>query len=71
MGRTPKHLRAVSLALRNANFAARPGKCEFGFSEFCFLGHAVGNGAIKPMLSKVQAIQDFPVPTTKKKVRSC
>lgn len=71
MGRTPKHVLAVSLALRNANFAARPGKCEFGFSELCFLGQFVGNGAIKPMLSKVQAIQDFPVPNIKKNVRSC
>lgn len=71
MGRTLEHFRAVSLALRNANLAARPGKFEFGFRELCFLGHVVKNGAIKPMLSKVQAIQDFPVPTTKKKVRSC
>ena len=52
------------------NLAVRQGKCEFGFSELCFLGHVEGNGAIKPMLSKVQAIQYFPVPTTKKKVRS-
>ena len=68
MDRTPRTFDVkFFFALRNANLAARPGKCEFGFRELCFLGHIVGNGAIKPILSKEQAVQDFPVPTTKKR----
>ncbi|XP_062585038.1 uncharacterized protein LOC134246689 [Saccostrea cucullata] len=65
-----EHLRTVFSALRKANLAARPTKCEFGFNELCFLGHTVGSGKIKPMMSKVESIQNFPIPTTKKKVKS-
>ncbi|XP_065921959.1 uncharacterized protein [Magallana gigas] len=65
-----EHLRTVFEALRKANLAARPAKCEFGFNELCFLGHTIGSGKIKPMMSKVEAIQNFPIPTTKKKVKS-
>lgn len=65
-----EHLGTVFEALRKANLAARPAKCEFGFNELCFLGHTIGSGKIKPMMSKVEAIQNFPIPTTKKKVKS-
>lgn len=65
-----EHLGTVFEALRKANLAARPAKCEFGFNELCFLGHTIGSGKIKPMMSKVEAIQNFPIPATKKKVKS-
>ena len=35
-----------------------------------FLAHMVGNGELKPTDEKVKAVQEFPVPTTKRKVRS-
>ena len=50
--------------------AGRPSKCSFGFSELEFLGHIAGNGTIKPVQDKVSAIMNFPVPKTKKGVRS-
>lgn len=56
--------------MRKANLAARAAKFEYGFNELCFLGHTIGIGKIKPMMSKVEAIQNFPIPTTKKKVKS-
>ena len=65
-----EHLKAVFNALRYANLAAKPAKCYFGFQELTFLGHIVGNGKIKPTLDKIEAIQGFPRPDTKKKVRS-
>ncbi|CAG2194242.1 unnamed protein product [Mytilus edulis] len=39
-------------------------------SELEFLGHIAGNDTIKPVQDKVSAIREFPVPTTKKNVRS-
>ncbi len=39
-------------------------------AECVYLGHIVGNGRVRPEKSKVEAIQNFPVPTTKKEVRS-
>lgn len=60
-----KHLRTVFETLRKANLAARPAKFEFGFNELCFLGHTIGSGKIKPMISKVDAIQNFPIPKVK------
>ena len=42
-------------------------------SEFCqgtltYLGHVVGQGQVKPVSAKVQAIIDFPVPQSKKQL---
>lgn len=65
-----EHLRTAFEALRKANLEARPAKCEFRFNELGFLGHTIGSGKIKPMISKVEAIQNFPIPTTKKKEKS-
>ena len=42
----------------------------FAFRQLEFLAHIVGNGEVKPTEDKVKAIQDMPVPTTKRKVRS-
>lgn len=64
------HLSSVLLALRNANLAARPSKCSFGYRTLEFLGHLVGNGKIRPTQDKVLSIQNFKPPTTKKQVRS-
>jgi len=58
------------LALRKANLAARPSKCSFGFKSLEFLEHIVGNGKIKPTPDKIETIQKFPVPSTKKQIRS-
>lgn len=35
-----------------------------------YLGYVIGEGLIRPQVSKVQAIQSYPVPTTKRKVKS-
>jgi len=38
--------------------------------ECTYLGHIFGNGEVKPERSKLQAIAQFPLPTTKKQVWS-
>jgi len=65
-----EHLKLVFQELRNAKLTARPSKCSFGFSELEFLGHIAGRGVIKPVQDKVASIKHFPIPKTKKNVRS-
>ena len=65
-----EHLKLVYQELRNAKLMARPSKCSFGFSELEFLGHIAGRGLIKPVHDKVASIKHFPIPNTKKNVRS-
>ena len=64
------HLRSVFESLRAAKLTAKPSKCSFGFSELEFLGHIAGSGNIRPVEDKVSAIEQFPVPKSKKQVRS-
>ncbi len=43
-------------------------KSEFCHATVVFLGHVVGQGNVKPIDTKVQAIADFPVPQTRKEL---
>ena len=58
------------MALRKAHLTAKPSKCYIGFKQLEFLAHIVGNGEIRPTEEKIKAVQEFPIPTTKRKVRS-
>ena len=64
------HLTTVLASLQEAGLTAKPSKCQFAMSECTYLGHVVGGGTVKPELDKLQAIKDFPIPKTKKQVRS-
>ena len=44
-------------------------KSVFGASSLHYLGHVVDPTGIRPLEGKVQAIQDFPQPTTTSKLR--
>ena len=37
-------------------------------AECIYLGHVVGNGVVRPEMTKVEAIEHFPAPSTKKEV---
>ncbi len=56
------HLQAFSLTLNLA-------KCEFGKATVTYLGKQVGQGEVRPIAAKVQAIVQFPAPTTKRQLR--
>jgi hypothetical protein len=43
-------------------------KSEFCHGTVTFLGHVVGQGQVKPVLAKIQAIFDFPVPACRKQL---
>ena len=64
------HVKCVLNMLRNAHLTAKPSKCFIGFRQIEFLAHVVGNGEVRPTEEKVKAVQQFPIPTTKRKVRS-
>ena len=64
-----QHIQMVLTRLREANLTIKPKKCQFGMSNCTYLGHVVGNGEVKPELSKLDAVRMFPQPTTKKQVR--
>ena len=64
-----QHLRDIFTRLREANLTAKPKKCQFGMARCTYLGHVVGGGEVRPETSKIEAIESFPTPTTKKEVR--
>ncbi len=43
-------------------------KCSFAQATITYLGKVVGNGEVRPLSAKVQAICDYPVPITKKEL---
>ena len=65
-----KQLQEILSRLRQAGLTAKPSKCQFGMRTCTYLGHVVGNGLIKPEVSKIQAVQSFAVPQSKRQVRA-
>ena len=65
-----QHIRAVLDRLRAEKFFGRVKKCDFYQTEVEYLGFDVGAYGVKPSLSKVKAVADWPTPTSVKDVRS-
>ena len=63
-----KSIRSLFNKLREANLTVNLVKSEIAHAHVIFLGHVVGQGQVKPIQAKVEAIQKFPVPTTKKEL---
>ncbi|XP_018416829.1 PREDICTED: uncharacterized protein LOC108790967 [Nanorana parkeri] len=57
-------------SLWKAGFLVNPEKCVLGMEEAKYLGYIVGRGLVKPQVSKVEAIQTWSRPFTKKQVRT-
>ena len=53
---------------KEVNFTINLAKCEFGCAQVSFLGHIVGQGEVKPIAAKVEAISQFSVPKIKKEL---
>ena len=64
------HLRQVLQRLREHKLYAKASKCAFFQTKIEFLGHTVSTEGIGPEKSKIDAVQDWPVPTNVKAVRS-
>ena len=69
-GPSPSHPVRVVAPLREAGLTAKPAKCQFGMNRCAYLGHRVGGGLVQPEVGKLQVVQSFPVPTTKRQVRA-
>ena len=63
------HLRLLFDRFRQYGVVINPAKSVFGVSSLEFLGHKVSANGIQPLDSKVQAIRDFPLPTSLTKLR--
>lgn len=64
-----KHLRIVFGRLRDYGMLINTSKCVFGAQEVTFLGYRISESGTKPLDTKVQAIQNFPVPTNVRQLR--
>ena len=63
------HLRQLFRRLTEYGVVINLEKCEFGVSSLEFLGHHVSGTGIQPTNEKVQAVRDYPQPTTQKALR--
>ena len=64
------HLRKIFTILQEAGLTIKVKKCQFGMAECAYLGHIVGKGKIKPEIAKIEAVQGFKQPVTKKDMRA-
>ena len=65
-----QHLETVFECLETAGFTVKLKKCQLGMSECLYLGHRIGGGVVKPEADKIEAVRNYPRPTTKKDVRA-
>ena len=63
-----ERVRALFDRLHWARLTVNLAKCEFAKATVTYLGKVVGRGEVRTIEEKVKAIQDFPVPTTKKEL---
>ena len=64
-----QHLAIVFQRLRDAGLRLNPEKCEFVRKSLHFLGHVVSEEELGPDPSKVNKVQDYPVPTNVRDLR--
>ena len=60
-----RQLRSFLSRVKEAQLTVNLVKSEFCQARVVFLGHVVGQGEVKPVTAKVQAIVEFPMPTNK------
>ena len=63
-----KHLRMVLRRLSDHGIVINLSKCILGASKLQLLGHQVDASGIQPLIEKVQVVQEFPRPTSRRKL---
>lgn len=63
-----KRLRLLLVRLSQANLTLNLAKCVFAGATVTYLGKVVGQGQVRPVREKVRAIDEYPVPVTKKEL---
>ena len=64
-----QHLSTVFQRLSDASLTVNLAKCEFGQATVVYLGKVVGRGQVRPVQSKVEAMLNYPAPTTRRELR--
>ena len=64
-----RHLRLLFDRLSEHGVTLNANKCEFGQESIDFLGHRISAAGIVALPSKVQAIKDYPEPSSLKQLR--
>lgn len=64
-----QHLQQLFTRMREYGILVNTSKCVFGATEVTFLGYRISKAGTKPLESKVQAINEFPIPRTVKQLR--
>ena len=65
-----EHLKDVLARLKKANIVLKPSKCSVAQQEIEYLGHIVGKGLLKPMISNTTKVKEAKIPQTLTEVRS-
>ncbi|KAM1079465.1 hypothetical protein ACFX2B_014021 [Malus domestica] len=63
------HLKMTFEVLQQHQLYVKKHKCSFGQSKVEYLGHVISSKGVKADPSKIQAIMDWPKPTTVKELR--
>ena len=67
-----KHIQQVRLVLRRLldnKLFVKPEKCEFHVSKVSFQGFIFAQGPLQPDPTKIQAVEEWPVPMTRKQLQ--
>ena len=62
-------LRIVFARLKEANLRLNVAKCIFAVEELDFLGYTINSSGIRPTISKVEAVLNYPKPSTVMQLR--
>lgn len=62
-------LETVFKRLQEASLTLNLAKCEIGKATVTYLGKQVGYGQVRPVMAKIAAINEFPVPKTRRELR--
>ncbi|KAK3569596.1 hypothetical protein QTP86_002532 [Hemibagrus guttatus] len=64
-----RHVRAVLSRLQQNHLYVKPEKCEFHWTTITFLGYVISRQGVEMDLTKVQAVTEWPNPTTVKELQ--
>ena len=65
-----QHVRKVMEILRKEHLFAKGSKCDFVRTEVEFLGFRVRQGQVDKDPHKIEAVRDWPIPSTVREIRS-
>ena len=65
-----KHLEQIFTVLNDNNLQINIDKCVFAEKQVKFLGHLISNDGLSPLPSRMDTIQNFPLPKTVTNLRS-